>query len=186
MSKAEVDALLQQQQKQMFKQLGKALSGEEEQPSLDPLSRQLILNPRETLSVFKDTLFEEWNQQFAAHEARKNELQIVAAKTAKQRPDIAGSDKATQLLMKFYAMTDSDKSDRERFETALKEFDAFMEDAGQGTAEERVKKHKQTSLGAGAGNQAQQGQSMVSEEQILGDELKERQQRWLQNTRPNF
>ena len=178
MSKQQVQQVLDQQRDQILKELGRKLAGEPDEPQINDLTKELLLNPQETLKVYGDYLRESWREELRAEQAKNYEIAQLGEDIRKRRPDIASSKQAQKTFTKLWQMQDENMTAPERFNAALSEFDHLLEQGGLGSADDRIKKAQTAIDSAGRSLAGGKQETGKSEEQYAQEEQEARVARY--------
>lgn len=174
-SKDEVKQLLANQ----TKEIAQRITGEEKKEGVDPLAKQLLLNPGETLRAVADIATQQADERYETRLAQERAEQAELVKVRRERPDIVATEEQAKLFTQYYQNTDPNAAPAERVKEAQKEYDNFLESIGMGDAKKRKEAALSSSLdSAGTSTKgAQVTEPEVDNQKILDDELAQRQAR---------
>lgn len=148
----------------------------ETEAEVNPMIRAML---QDTKGFFTDLVSVASN--IAKEDIRKEsqvekERRLAADVTLRDRPDITKNNEAQRLLLHMYSLTDEGDKEQDRWEKALKQYDALLEAQGAGKSEDRISKAVGVSTSGGGRESSSAGGKPVDELEAAREEMKERKE----------
>lgn len=162
--------------------IARAVSGESGKEGPHPFISMLAEDPEEALkrliTISKDEAAKDFDQKlkdFKDEVKQTREIESAYNAVLSGRKDITSKESAQKAFLRFYEGTNSDLSEKQRFEEALKEYDLFLEEHGAGDSKKRLDSVLGLNVSGSSGGS--NGATNKSDMDYAREELEERKKR---------